>query len=306
VTADQFNQECVAKLEAAQFRNRIAVIGSGPSISFVTSLPSFVKKMEERCGLKWDEKEHFSSFFERAYIANEDVYYGAIEESFGNPPHCDVRTYRHLVKIGFRSYVTFNYDNQLPSAFRECYSSPEDFSVYPPANGQSTAVAADLGHKKRLVAIHGYCDAKNPNWVRQIILKTSDYDRHYVNADTNRFLFNWWKDVLAAHPCVFIGTSLEEPGLAGVVKYLLKDENQNFQNHGHIHLKDTQRSPEPPYYPPNGTTFSAFRQILFDPIDDRFTGLLKVLEYFSGISIENPSPGMAAPSAITATNKSDF
>ena len=176
---EEFNQECIQKLEAANFRKRIAVIGSGPSSPFIAPLRTLIQELEARCGVVREANEYFWTYCSRAHAANEAAYYQVITESFGSLPHWDARAYRHLVTIGFQSYVTFNYDNQLPSAFKECHPGAffELFSVYPPPNGQLTAVAADLcGHKKRLVAIHGYCDVNNPEWARQIILKTADSD----------------------------------------------------------------------------------------------------------------------------------
>jgi hypothetical protein len=285
------------------------VIGSGPSTPFIAPLRTLIENLKNRCGVVREPNEYFWAYCSRAHAANEAAYYQVITESFGSPPHWDARAYSHLVAIGFKSYVTFNYDNQLPSAFVEYYPDmfQDLFSVYPPPNGQLTAGAADFwGPKKRLVAIHGYCDKNNPNWAHQIILKTADYDQHYVGPGTNHCLFNWWKNLLTAHPCVFIGTSLEEPGLSRVVEFLRKDENQRFLELNHIHLKDAQRSAEPPYYSTPGATLGVFRQIHFDPLDRQFTGLLKVLEHFSGIPVENPSPGMLAPSAITTTDKFQF
>jgi hypothetical protein len=306
VIPDEFNQECIRQLEASNFRNRVAVIGSGPSSPYVAPLKTLMEDLERRCGVAREPDEYFWSYCSRAHAANEIAYYQVLTASYGNSPHWDARAYRHLVAIGFKSYVTFNYDNQLPSTFLDYYPEifPELFSVYPPPNGQLTASAADFwGPKKRLVAIHGYCDPNNPDWVREIILKAADYDQHYVSHETNHCLFHWWKHLLTTHACVFIGTSLQDPGLSRVVKHLREEQNPRPLELDHIHLKDAPESSE---LFPSGTTLGMFRQIYFHKLDSRFTGLLRVLSHFSKIPVDNPSPGMLAPSPITATETFQF
>jgi len=99
---------------------------------------------------------------------------------------------------------------------------------------------------------------------------------------------------------------LQEPGLSRVVAYLDSDKNPRLHDLDHIHLKDCRPVDPGQHYPPPARSLGVFRQILFDRVDDRFMGLLKVLSYFSQIDIENPSPGMAAPSPITQLDKFPF
>jgi hypothetical protein len=308
VTPDEFNAECARQLEKAKFAERIAVIGSGPSTAFIAPLASLVKDLETHCGVAKQADEYFWNYCSRACAANEPAYYGVIAKSYGSPSHLESRAYQHLIAINFPSYVTFNYDDQLPNAFRQKHGAnfQQLFSVYPPRNGQTTAALADLlGHKQRLVAVHGYCDPQNVDWAHQIILKTEDYDRHYASAETGSFLFNWWKNLLTVRPCVFMGTSLQEPGLSHVVAYLDRDKNPQVRELDHIHLKDCRPSDQGQYPPPE-QSLGVFRQILFDRVDDRFMGLLRVLSHFSHIATENPSPGMPVPNSITQLDKFPF
>lgn len=264
--------------------------------------------MHARCGLAQLPNEYFWNYCDRVHAASPDEYFGAIRECYASEPHWDARAYSHLIAIKFRGYVTLNYDGQLPSAFR--LQHPDDygelFSVYPSRPGQMTAQPADFGHKDRLVAVHGYCDPQNPRWAEEVILRGDDYNNHYFNSGTNHFLFNWWKNLLVSHPCIFIGTSLMEPGLCKVVEGLMNDKNDRFLQHDHIHLIDSERLPTAPHYKPAGKTFNIWRRICFDRIDPRYTGLLNVLSPFSGIPVENPSPNTPAPRLITFTTAFNF
>jgi hypothetical protein len=310
LTASEFNKRGIAELETASFRNRIVVIGSGPSSPYIAPVTAFSSELETHCGIVKGVDDYFWDFCERACSANPTAYYDVVSRCYGTGvPHWDARAYAHLLGIGFKSYVTLNYDDQLPRAFRDAH--PDDFgdlfSVYPPRDGLQAAQPCDLcGHKRRLVAVHGYSDRANPDWARQIILKTSDYDLHYTSPGKNRFLYNWWKNLLTAHPCAFVGTSLREPGLSRVVEDLIKDGNTAFEQLDHIHLIDFPRLVDPPYYGPAGRTLRAFKQIPFDKLDSRFSGLLDILSHFSNIPIDSPSPGMAAPKPITVGDKYDF
>src|ERR1039458_1842919 len=126
----------------------------------------------------------------------------------------------------FVSFVTLNYEDQLPSAFRTKF--PKDFggrfSVYPTKPHLRLAIPCEF-HRQHLVAIHGYRDKNSQDWPKDIILKTNDYNYHYVSHEAGQRLFSWWMDLLTLHPCIFIGTSLSEPGIGSVVKYLVEDQN---------------------------------------------------------------------------------
>jgi hypothetical protein len=312
VTTQEFNAECVRKLQAAKFADRVAIIGSGPSLPFVAGVKKITAAMKDACGVEPLPGEMSWDFFERAFRKNADGYYGVIEQHFeAEVPNWEARAYRHLGHIPFRSYVTFNYDPQLPSIFRERH--PNDyqglFSVYPSANGDdgTVAQASDLGgHKQRLVAAHGYADPQNGQWARQVILKTSDYDLHYTSPVTRRFLLNWWKNLLATWPCVIIGASMKEPGIYNVVKALERDANPLLKKQDHIHLLDVSFEENPAEYPVGGVTLGAFRQIPYHPEDSKFTGLLRVLAPFSGIPFGTPSPGVIEVRPIAVGDSYDF
>ncbi len=267
-------------------------------------------ELARACAITEIPGEHPWDFCERAFQANGNAYYTAIQASFDTEaPLWDARAYKHLVQIPFKSYVTPNYDTQLPRAFSDKYPNIVDlFSVYPGSSGDGigTAQPADLEHKRRLVAIHGYADPNNPEWPKQIILKTSDYNDHYAASRTSRYLFNWWKNLLIHLPCVFIGMSLKEPGLHRVIEELRKDGNPKLESLNHIHLVSAVRSENDPNHQLLTPTFGVFQKIAYDQIDQRHSGLLNVLSEFSKIPTKDPSPGLTQVRPISLNDRFDF
>jgi hypothetical protein len=142
-----------------------------------------------------------------------------------------------------------------------------------------------------------------------LILRTSDYNTYYGDGrqsdgrQTHPYLYSWWHTLLTSQPCVFIGTALQEPGLRLVVEDLIKDANPYIKQQDHIHLKHTQRAKKPPFYEAPGISLLAFRQILFDKVDSKFSGLAEVLSAFSNISTDRPVPKMPKRTPITMASK---
>jgi hypothetical protein len=313
VTSDELNLQCIADLKAEGLREKkfVAVVGSGPSLPYIASVTDLIAQMSVACGVVQTDGQPTWDFFENAYAGNAAEYVRVIRESLGNTPYWDSRMYAHIVRMPFRSFVTLNYEDQLPYAFRTLYPKnyKELFSVYPPWRGCDLASPADLFHKQRLVAIHGYRDKAKADWPNNIILKRSDYNHHYFSAVTGRRLQTWWKDTLTRYPCLFIGTSLTEPGIERVINWLIKDENPEFGRFNHIHLKDARPlkttsgvpAPENPY-PEADRPFGVIRQLRFDPLDGQFSGLLNILATFSGQPVEDPEPGMPALEEITPSD----
>jgi hypothetical protein len=145
-----------------------------------------------------------------------------------------------------------------------------------------------------------------------LILRVSDYNTHYGDGKlsdgrhTTPYLYSWWKTLLTTQPCVFIGTSLHEPGLGLVVEDLIKDGNPYLKEQDHIHLKHTERSNKLPFYEKPGTSLSAIRQVLFDKVDPKFSGLTDVLSAFSNKLTGRPVPTMPKRTPITMDSKFEF
>jgi hypothetical protein len=299
VTSDVYNNVCAENLKAFGFEDRIAVIGSGPSCPFITSIDELVKRLQSGCNVRLKPKEFHWDFFERAFRKNPKGYFQSIKQSFGDTPEWDARAYRHLAEIHFKSFVTLNYDDQLPIAFRYKHGTnfSELFRVYPTLGVDKFFFPNDLcGHKQRLVAIHGYRNDQDPSWHKNLVLNVSDYNRHYgdgTQSDGKKGypeLFGWWHALLTSQPCVFIGTSLQEPGIYNVVQELRKDGNPDYIKQNHIHLKHTSRLNNTPFYEPPRATIHGIQQVLYDKIDAKFSGLLDVLSAFSNIPTSRPVP----------------
>jgi hypothetical protein len=316
VSPEQFNARCVADLEAAGLREGkyVAVVGAGPSSPYIPSVGALVKRMSAACVVEQQGGQPVWDFFEEAFRKDDAEYCRVIRESLGDTPYWDARAYAHIVAMPFRSFVTFNYEDQMPCAFRNRYPDTyrELFSVYPPRPQVDLADPVDLFHKQRLVAIHGYRDKANADWPRHIVLKRSDYNFHYFSPETGFRLRAWWKEMLTRHPCLFIGTSLSEPGIERVINWLVGDQNPEFARFRHLHLKDTRPlnrqnddGADENLYPDAVRPFGVIDQLRYDP-REKFAGLLDVLAPFSNLPVEDPEPGMPAPQEITPTESPHF
>jgi hypothetical protein len=306
VTADELNERCIARLQQADLSQCIAVLGSGPSNPYIAPISALEKSLAKRCGIVKEQEEEFWNFAQRAHCADANQYFEVIQQTYEDTPHWKADVYLHVVTMPFKAFVTFNYDEQLPKAFRDRYPETWDqfFSVYPPQGNNTYFVPNELlSSPPRLIALHGYCDAKNSAWAQQAILRTSDYNQHYCTPP-NR-LFDWWRDMLLAARCLFIGTSLREPGLHRVVQHLLPNHRDKLNQLNHIHLVDVEAKNFEPSDQP-WLSLDIIEQICYDPIDPRYSGLLRVLSEFSKLPIDRPTPRVPALKPITLTDKFDF
>ncbi len=307
MTPDELNGECISRLRSANLSGRVVIVGSGPSSEYIAPIARLQELLCTRCGILTVPSERFWAFSERAYLGNPDEYYRVIRETYGDPPHWSADIYQHLAAISFQGFATINYDPQLPKAFRNRY--PEQFeacfSVYPPPNGQTYFNALELrGLPRKLIALHGYGDPENAQWERQIILRKQDYEEHY--NPQGAALFDWWRTLLLSGPCIFVGTSLEEPGLFKVMQYLLRDSKDRLVELNHLHLINVEPHPDTHEYPPPKNSLSVIERVCYDPLDRRFTGLLQVLSHFSRLPIGHPSPRTPAPKPFALTDTIDF
>lgn len=307
MTGQQYNEHCIADLKGLDLNSYVAVIGSGPSSPYIAPVTTLIKKLEAACGVTHDPDEYLWIFCQRAYEANDVAYFNRIRESYGDTPYWDSLVYRHLVNMPFRSFVTLNYDRQMPTAFAERYPNDCDdrFSVYPPQGNNGYFHATKLiADSPCLIAIHGFADPKSPEWERQAILRLDDYNVHYTG--TNPRLLEWWQTLLATTPCIFIGTRLQEPGIEQVFKDASVALRDAISLKKHLHLLACDRAPLSPHYPVPDQSFSLIRQVFYDKLDKRHSGLMEILSAFSTFRTVIPSPRSTSVPAFSATSNHNF
>lgn len=263
----------------------VLVTGAGPSTPGCCTTKELADTMAEACDCPVpDDLNHLDEFFQGAHDADADRYYGVIRDKFSPPYAADPRIYGLLVGVGFRAYVNLNYEPLLLKAMLASRGNIDgQFTYYP---NLDMFRPYDL-HSQRIVAIHGFADINQPGWERRLVLKHADYLAAYTNrqnADGTGGLLDWWCHVLSGYPCLFIGTSLNEPGIRSAINYLLEDKNP-FRGHQHVCLvpldPESSKSDPPPELEP---LFETIQRVPYHPEDVRHRGLLRIWQQVTGIS----------------------
>jgi hypothetical protein len=301
-SATEFNQRCIADLKGVGLSDYVVVVGAGPSSPYIAPVSDLIRSLASACCVIQEDGEELWDFCEKACGANPIEYFRVIRKSFGEAPYWDSRIYKYLISAPFRNFLTLNYDCQLPEAFAERFDQDHDdrFRVYPPRPGDSYFSPIEFvsgGHQ--LMALHGFANPKDPAWEKRVILRLEDYNQHYTG--TNPRLFEWWQTVLATTPCIFVGTSLREPGLARVFKHSSGTLLDAIGSKGHIHLLPCPPEGDPPVYREPSESFPGVRQLFFDPLDKRYSGLVQILEAFSSYRRITPNPRTKSVPALSAT-----
>jgi len=230
------------------------------------------------------ELTQVAGFFQTAHDANAQRYYATVKDKFSPPFVAEPKIYRLLVAVGFRAYVTLDHEDLLPQAMLKSRGNLDgQFTYYP----QPKMFRPYDLHSQRLVAIHGFSDPKEPDWERKLVLKTNDYSAAYTlnqNNDGTGGLLDWWCQILTEASCLFIGTSLNEPGIGSAIAYLLKDGNSRFRQQRHysvvaLDLGAPKDQPPPALNP----LFEAIQCLPYHPEDLRHRGLLRVWQQITGI-----------------------
>lgn len=312
VTPDQMNEECVKILHSYNVSKGgyVAVVGAGPSLPIISLDDKFVCEMRSACGLDPNiNYKHFWDFYEAAKKKNKIAYSGLLKTKFSSSPYWNNEIYEAICKINFKTIITTNYDQYLPKAFGKVEGNGWNnrFCVYPPRkhpeiNGTGMVSATDFDIERYLVAIHGYRDPENDEWpLDSIILAKSDYVLHYFGNTGHLTLCGWWKEVLTRHNCIFIGSSLKEPGIGKALTDLVKSGAFERQPRQHLQLINASRSEkeidgikQTPAYPDPQILYDCVQQVQFDP-NNSFEGLLDILSEIAGIPVSKDlEPRMAA------------
>jgi hypothetical protein len=224
-------------------------------------------------------------FFQLAHDTNADQYFATLRDKFSPPFVADPRIYRVLVAVGFHGYVTLDYDDLLPQAMLQSRRVLDgQFTYYP----QLTIFKPYDMHSQRLVAIHGFADVNVADWEKKLVLKTEDYRTAYTmdrNPDGSGGLLDWWCQTLSGVSCLFIGTSLNEPGIVSAIRYLLRDGNVSFRRQQHFCLVPLEIDyPRDEPAPKLAPLFDSIECIPYHPEDLRHRGLLRVWQEVTGIT----------------------
>jgi len=279
------NVTCVERLKELPLHDMIVVTGAGPSSPGCCITMELVQAVAAACHIAVPEElTRVDQFFQSAHDANTDQYYATVRDKFSPPFTADPKVYGSLVAVGFRAYITFDYDDLLPQAMLRSRGKLDgQFTYYP----QPTMFRPYDLHSQRIVAVHGFADVTQPDWERKLVLKTADYRSGYTvdrNKDGTGGLLGWWCQILTEASCLFVGTSLSEPGVASAINYLLEDNNTRFQQQKHVCMVplrlESPKNEAPPTFDP---LFDAIQCVPYHPEGPRHRGLLRVWQEITGI-----------------------
>lgn len=299
--ANELNAQCIETLKQAGVTDGgfVIVVGAGVSIPLIPSGRGLRAIMAEKCGIADDKEEYFWEFFQRARDSNQEAYRRTIIETFCDIPEWHPEACRQIVQVPGKSIITLNYDDHLQEAFSQKFGMgwEERFAVYPVQDQKRRWVGGyELEHTFHLLAAHGYrvrdTDAAAPDFTATwpddgIILTTKQFREHYFDHNRSHALFLWWSDIFCRFSCLFIGTSLQEPGIDAVITKLESDRDPNFLSKTRIQLQDVSpldvqtESGTQIKYPPPRSPLASVDQVQFDP-KQGFRGLLEILSSLSG------------------------
>jgi len=120
-------------LEIIKQGKAVAFIGSGVSMGFYPSWEEIIKKLCEKCGIKFKEgssSEEFIKIAEDCKQKNEKMYYNTLIQLLGKEPPVVRRTYILLLSLPFKGYITINLDPMLATGARDLKGIHQPF-VYP-------------------------------------------------------------------------------------------------------------------------------------------------------------------------------
>lgn len=166
------NAQCVELLKHLPLQEMIIVTGAGPSSPGCCTTKELVDAVAAACRIPSPpDLTQLAEFYQSAHDANADHYYATIKDKFSPPFVAEPKLYRLLVAVGFRGYITFDYEDLLPQAMLKSRGSLDgQFTYYP----QPKMFRPYDLHSQRLVAIHGFADPNALEWEKKLVLKTAE------------------------------------------------------------------------------------------------------------------------------------
>ena len=176
----------------------IAFIGAGLSKPYYKDWPELIEQLSELMQLQCTPDIDPIIQAQELRIADEKKYIQALISIFGKyPPNCSDSLFR-LVKCGFKSYVTTNFDWSIELALQQDCRPPSEVLSYPNLPSTIYCESGAIHH------IHGTIDASAPEESVLILDADSYNDAYGGNSALGNYLF----DVFFRHNLLFVGYSL--------------------------------------------------------------------------------------------------
>lgn len=202
--------KAIAELINDSDKPLVVWIGAGLSTCSFPNWQSALTNLCDKCGVKRDNIPEKASILmklaDTCKKKNMKAYTATLGKMFGlQPPQMAIpQNYIYLVHLGFKGYITTNFDPLLRNAFTQCNESYEIF--FPP---DLIVTKLNSSPDKCLYYIHGtaYKDGKISG--KDLTLSKTEFKEAY--DPDNSMLFSFLQQVLYEHRILFVGCSLREP-----------------------------------------------------------------------------------------------
>jgi len=208
----------------------VAFIGSGLSIGIYPTWEGLVSQLCKVCGLPTNipssnkSSEDLLKLADEAKRCDKKAYCKELGKIFGKKITKTNRSYKLLMKLQFKSYITINFDRLLASEaidnnYKNIFSFPS--LPYNKINDHS------------IFYIHGYIEENTIPQPDHILLGERDFERGYENNYSGT-LKSFLEQVFTYEPLLFIGCKLSEPPLRKVLetcRKIRKTINESYPSH---------------------------------------------------------------------------
>lgn len=204
----------------------VVFVGSGLSASNYPSWAELIKTLCEECGVEYPSKDNIDSdeylkLADDCYNNNSNAYHEVLKNIFSMSLETTPLSYRYLIKVPFKSFVTINFDPLLAENSREIGSK-----IFTHRLGLDTEKL-----KGNVFYIHGYVEVGGNVEDEQLVLTNTDFEREYDpsgGGNIHDFLMQLFK----YKTVLFIGCSLSEPPLKRLLHICQSTKNKIHERSG--------------------------------------------------------------------------
>jgi len=276
--------------------NCVAVIGAGVSAGDYPLWSDLIQILRDRCGLKAEDFHSIDplDIAETARSKDDEAYHATLTDVFKrkDAPQTALR-YHLLARTKFISYVTLNFDPLLVdilSLHRNTY-----VSEYP-------WLSSEHNGNREVFHIHGRVWPDAGVRKHGVVLTRKDFDEAYNPYDS--LLHAYLQTTFTQHDICFIGCNPTESNMHRLLRACksIRDKMPSADDYRppSWYLLWNDSSNLPPTLAECG-----IRPVLYQPLNNAYVGLDRVLAYWAGQSAPKIRRPSSTPSVYSAEKEPD-